>query len=85
MPEFVREQGELNLKDHVFTVEGGKVIQDGKSCHPDLVRLRIPRKLGLEIALQILQALQYTRATTDDEFLTEIALLGELEDLTEES
>ena len=85
MPETVREQGELNLKDHVFTVEGGRVIQDGKSFHPDLVRLRIPRKLGLEIALQILQALQYTRATTDDEFLTELPLLGKLEDLTEES
>jgi hypothetical protein len=85
MPEAVREQGELNLKDHVFTLEGGMVIQDGKSHHPDLIRLRIPNKLGLEIALQILQALQYTRATTDDEFLTELPLFGKLEDLTEES
>jgi hypothetical protein len=85
MTEAVREQRESNLKDHVFTLEGGMVIQDGKSFHPDLVRLRIPRKLGLEIALQILQALQYTRATTDDEFLMELPSLGKLEDLTEES
>jgi hypothetical protein len=85
MPEAVREQGELNLKDHVFTLEGGMVIQDGKSHHPDLIRLRIPKKLGLEIALQILQALQYTQAKAGDEFLTELPLFGKLEDLTEES
>jgi hypothetical protein len=83
--EAVREQRELDLKDHVFTLEGGMVIQDGKSYHPDLVRLRIPKKLGLEIALQILQALQHTRATTDDEFLIELPLFGKLEDLVEES
>jgi hypothetical protein len=67
---------ELDLKDHVFTLEGGMVIQDGESYHPDLVRLRIPKKLGLEIALQILQAVQHTRATTDDEFLIELPLFG---------
>ena len=83
MAEAVREQRDMELKDHVFTLEGGEVIQDGKSHHPDLVRLRIPKKLGLEIALQILQALQYARATTDDDFLTELPLFGKLEDLTE--
>jgi hypothetical protein len=83
--EAVREQRELDLKDHVFTLEGGMVIQDGKSYHPDLVRLRIPKKLGLEIALQILQALQHTRAATDDELLIELPLFGKLEDLVEES
>ena len=83
MAEAVREQRDPELKDHVFTLEGGKVIQDGKSHHPDLVRFRIPKRLGLEIALQILQALQYTRATTDDDFLTELPLFGKLEDLTE--
>jgi hypothetical protein len=85
MAEAIRAQRDLDVKDHVFTLEGGKVIQDGKSHHPDLVRLRIPKKLGLEIALQILQALQYTRATTDEDFLTELPLFGKLEELPEGS
>jgi hypothetical protein len=41
MTEAVRAQRELDLREHVFTLEGGMVIQDGKSYHRDLARGRL--------------------------------------------
>lgn len=67
------------LRDHVFTLEAGEVIAEGKSHYPDLVRLRIPKDRALALALDVLRRLEGHRP--EEEYLFELAMFGKLEAL----
>lgn len=68
--------------DHVFTVNAGQVISDGKANYPDIVRLRIPKDEAITFAMNILRRLD--SCPSDEDFLTELAILGKLEIIHDE-
>jgi hypothetical protein len=70
------------LQDHLFVVDGGHQVVDGKSTWPDLVRVAIPRDQGLEIAMNILTSVRNARE--DATMLFELPLFGRLERLDED-
>lgn len=66
--------------DHVFTVGGGHRIDDGKSCYPNHLSVRLRRQEALIFAMDILSSLQQAPFFTPDaEFLPEIVIPGKLE------
>nr|EIU2702132.1 hypothetical protein [Pseudomonas aeruginosa] len=73
-----------DLRDHVFTLEEGRVVADGKSHYPDLVRIRIPKEQGLSLAMQILRSLENSQYRPDEAYLMELPLFGKLERLEDE-
>jgi hypothetical protein len=73
-----------DLRDHVFTLEEGMVVADGKSHYPDLVRIRIPKEQGLSLAMQILRSLENSQYRPDEAYLMELPLFGRLERLKDE-
>lgn len=73
-----------DLRDHVFTLEEGMVVADGKSHYPDLVLIRIPKEQGLSLAIQILRSLENSQYRPDEVYLMELPLFGKLERLEDE-
>jgi len=73
----------MELRDHLFTLDAGEVVREGKSHYPDLVRLRIPKDLALEFAMEVLTRLKNARTDNEDPYLFEIAMFGRLEELSD--
>ena len=70
------------LNEYGFELGGGHRIEDGKSKHPDLVRLVIAKENALDFAMDILRYLQNARPGDDAPF--ERAMFGKLEPLDDE-
>lgn len=64
-------------RGHRFVEGDGEVIVDGKSVHPDFVRVYIKRTDALTFAMNILRQLEHPRPDADP--LLEIPLFGQLE------
>lgn len=72
-------------RDQVFKLRGGETVVDGKSRHPDVVRLHLRKGDAFDVAMRILKAIELCQDDTKDQYLPEIALFGELEPTPEAS
>lgn len=72
----------MRSTDQEFTVGKGQQILDFKSHYPDLVRLVIPKDQALALAQKIMSELEHVRP--DQTHLDEIALYGQLDEVSDE-
>lgn len=69
-------------RGHRFVDGAGEVIKDGKTVHPDFLRVYISRTDAFTFAMNILRQLEHPRPDADP--LLEIPMFGQLERVSDD-